>query len=73
VAQGRITRVVVVRHTESPGISDPAIALMPPRVVERQALEVDAVSDATITSRGILAAVEAALKDYIIVVEEGRR
>ena len=73
VSQGRITRVVVVRHSESPGTSDPAIALMPARVVERQELDVDAVSNATITSRGILAAVEAALKDYIIVLEEGRR
>jgi len=68
VAQGRMTRVAVVRHNESPGHSDPAIALMPGRLVERQALDVDVVSNATITSRAILAAVEAALKDYVIIL-----
>ncbi|MEW6523625.1 MAG: FMN-binding protein [Bacillota bacterium] len=67
VSGGRITKIAVLQHSESPGISDPAISGMPARVMERQGLNVDVVSSATITSKGILAAVEDALKNYIIV------
>ncbi len=53
-----ITAVTVVSHEETPGISDPALETIPAAILEAQSLAVDAVSGATNTSNGILAAVE---------------
>lgn len=53
-----ITEVKVVSHEETPGLSDPAFAAIPGAIVEAQSLAVDAVAGATLTSQGILAAVE---------------
>ncbi|MGI6575865.1 MAG: FMN-binding protein [bacterium] len=61
VAGGVITSVKVLRHNESPGVSDPAIQQVPERIVKEQRLDVDAVSGATFSSHGIMDAVEAAL------------
>lgn len=60
-ADGVIHAVTVDAHNETPGISDPALARIPASVVENQSIAVDAVAGATMTSNGILAAVEAAL------------
>lgn len=57
----RIASVEILHQTETPGISDPAIAQMPARIAEAGSTEVDIVSGATKTSRGIIAAVEDAL------------
>ena len=53
-----ITDIKVVSHEETPGISDPAFASIPGAVIAAQSLAVDAVSGATNTSRGLLAAIE---------------
>ena len=60
VEDGRITAIDVVSHNESAGISDPAVARIPQAIIDNQSLAVDAVAGATLTSNGILAAVEAA-------------
>ena len=60
-ADGVIHAVTVDAHNETPGISDPALARIPASIVENQSIAVDAVAGATMTSNGILAAVEAAL------------
>ena len=60
VEDGRITAIDVVSHNESAGISDPAFARIPQAIIDNQSLAVDAVAGATLTSNGILAAVEAA-------------
>jgi urocanate reductase len=57
-ADGAIERVEVVEHSETPGLSDPALERIPAAIVENQSLKVDAVSGATNTSKAILAAVE---------------
>ncbi len=57
----RIDKVEVVENNDTPGISDAAIESMPGIIVEKQSLSVDAVSGATMTSNGILAAVKAAI------------
>ncbi|MGI6661945.1 MAG: FMN-binding protein [Bacillota bacterium] len=44
VEGGRIVEVKVVRHEESPGIADPAIAGIPKKMVEENKIDVDAVS-----------------------------
>ena len=57
----RIASVEILNQTETPGISDPAIAAMPGRISEAGSVEVDTVAGATKTSRGIIEAVEDAL------------
>ena len=62
LSETEITDVAVTSHQETPGISDPAIAQVPATIVARQSTRIDAVSGATITSRGIITAVNAALQ-----------
>lgn len=61
VSGGKITDVTVVEHSETAGISDPAIAQIPAAIVEAQSADVDIVSGATYTSKGIIEAVKNAL------------
>ncbi len=60
VEDGKITAVDVTEHNETAGISDPALEKIPAAIVESQSLAVDTVAGATMTSKGILAGVEAA-------------
>jgi len=62
---GRIEKVSVTQHSESEGVSDPAIEGVPRAIVEKQAIFVDEVSGATWSSRGIMEAVQDALKEFI--------
>ena len=59
--QGKITAVVIDNHEESAGISDPALEAIPAKIVEANSADVDVVAGATWTSKGIMAAVKAAL------------
>ncbi len=54
----KIESVTVTEHAETAGIADPALERIPADIVEAQSLAVDTVSGATMTSNGILAAVE---------------
>ncbi len=58
-----IRAVRVVEHSETPGLSDPAIEQVPQAIVEQQSTEVDSVSGATVTSEAIKAATAAALEE----------
>ena len=58
---GVIKAVEVTKNGDDAGISDPAVNTLPARIVEANSIEVDAVAGATLTSNGILAAVEAAI------------
>ena len=62
LAKNKIEAVTVKAHNETPGISDAAINTVPAEIIKQQSLSVDTVSGATMTSKGILAAVEAAVK-----------
>lgn len=53
-----ITEVIIGDHSETPGISDPAIEKISKAIVEQQSLAIDVVAGATMTSKAILAAVE---------------
>jgi succinate dehydrogenase/fumarate reductase flavoprotein subunit len=57
----RILSVEVVKHNETPGISDKALETIPRLIVEKQSPRVDTVSGATVTSNAIIQAVTAAL------------
>lgn len=54
----KIETVTVTDHSETAGISDPAIERIPAAITDHQSLGVDTVAGATITSKAILAAVE---------------
>lgn len=61
--EDEIVGVYVLEHSESDGISDPAIDGMPEAIVEANSTDVDTVSGATFTSNGIIEAVNNALGD----------
>lgn len=56
-SDSRIESVTVVSHSETAGISDPALERIPTAIVEAQGLKIDAVAGATMTSNAILSAV----------------
>lgn len=53
-SETEILKVEVVKHNETPGISDPAIEQIPAQIVEGQTLNVDVISGATYTSNAII-------------------
>lgn len=61
VQDGKIVDVTVNSHGETPGISDPAIEQIPAAIVAAGTPDVDAVATATLTSNGIIEAVNNAL------------
>ena len=61
VTESAIEKVEVVAQSETAGIADPALTGVPAAIVEAQSLAVDTASGATVTSKAILAAAEAAL------------
>lgn len=62
VRAGKLATVNVVRHGETAGISDAALARVPAEIVAQQSTAVDAVTGATMTSEGIKAAVADAIR-----------
>ena len=59
----KITAVEVTSHTETPGISDPAISGTPAEIVKANSIEgIDVVAGATITSQAIIDATKTALE-----------
>ena len=63
VSETAIESVEVVSHSETAGISDPAIEKIPAAIVEGQTLAVDVVAGASVNSGAILSAVEQALTE----------
>ena len=57
-----IESVEVVEHSESAGICEPAMEQIPQEIVDAQTYNVDAVSGATMSSKGIMAAVKDAME-----------
>ena len=56
VAGGRINDINVVRHNETPGISDIAFSQVIPAILQAQSSEVDVATGATGTSNAIIVA-----------------
>ncbi len=61
VSGTEIESLEVTGHSETPGLSDPAIANVPARIIENQMTEVEGVSGASMTSGAIMKATAAAL------------
>ena len=62
VKSGKLDAVKVVKHVETPGISDAAVTKFPAKSVAAQSTGVDAVTGATLTSEGIRTAVADAIR-----------
>jgi fumarate reductase flavoprotein subunit len=58
---GQITKVEVLFHQETPGISDPALQRIPQNIAAGNTINVDTVTGATNTSKAIIAAVRDAI------------
>ena len=61
VADGEISDVVVTEHSETEGLTDPAVTDLPAEMVETNSTDVDVVSGATLTSKAVKSAVDEAL------------
>ncbi len=61
-SKNSITKVEIVKHAETPGISDEALKQIPEMIVEKQSLVVDTVSGATLISEAIIDAVADCVK-----------
>ena len=58
VEDQKIAAIEVLEHAETPGISDPALAQIPERIIEAQSAEVDMITGATLTCKGVIEAVK---------------
>jgi uncharacterized protein with FMN-binding domain len=65
VEKGKIVKVEVTKQNEAAGVSDVAFERVPKEIIEKQALKVDAVSGASLTSKAIMAAAEDALSKAV--------
>ncbi len=72
VSDGKIASIDLLEHSESPGVSDPAIEAIPKAIIDEQSTEVDVVSGATFSSNGIMEAVENALAGEPGASEKGK-
>lgn len=62
VDENKITAVKVLKHDETPGVSDLALKKIPEDIVKYQSLGVDTIAGATMSSKGVLEAVKKALE-----------
>ncbi len=69
-ADGKIASVTVKSHSESAGVADPAISMIPERIVEKQSVAVDVVTGATITSAAIINAVSDCIAQAGLNIED---
>lgn len=62
VDENKITAVKVLKHDETPGVSDLALKKIPEDIVKYQSIGVDTIAGATVSSKGVLEAVKKALE-----------
>lgn len=61
VKEGKISDIIIDSQNETAGVSDAAFEQVPTSIIENQSTDVDTVAGATVSSQGIIAAVENAL------------
>lgn len=66
VSKDRIEKIEVTKHEETDGIGSSVIEKMPAKIIEAQSTEVDAFTGATETSKALIAAVNACLKEALV-------
>jgi fumarate reductase flavoprotein subunit len=77
-SETEIVSVEIVEHTETPGVSTPALVTVPNQIVEFQTLNVDATVGATVTRMGVIVAVQDAISqaggnpaDFMTAIDRG--
>lgn len=68
----RILSIEILEHQEMPVISEIVFKDIPHRVIRKNSTEIDLVSGATFTSKGLLEAIDDALVEARIVPEENQ-
>lgn len=66
VSKDKIEKIEVTKHEETDGIGSSVIEKMPEKIIEAQSTEVDAFTGATETSKALIAAVNACLKEALV-------
>lgn len=66
VSKDKIEKIEVTKHEESDGIGTAVIEKMPEKIIEAQSTEIDAFTGATETSKALIAAVNACLKEALV-------
>ncbi|CDX00065.1 ABC transporter substrate-binding protein [Desulfitobacterium hafniense] len=61
--EGKITKITIGENTETEDVGGIAMEKIPQRIIEAQSLDVDVIAGATLTSKGIINGVAAALKE----------
>ena len=61
IENGKITAVEVVKHNETPGVGTKAIEALPAKIIKANSTKVDVVTGASVSSKGILMAVDQAI------------
>jgi uncharacterized protein with FMN-binding domain len=62
VSGGKISDIEIISHNETPGFYERAFETVPSEIIQKQSTDVDTVSGATYSSKGIINAVNNALK-----------
>ncbi len=57
----KITKIEVLEHSETPGVSDEALKTLPQAIIDAQSTKIDGVAGASFTSKALFEAVENAL------------
>lgn len=58
----QISRINILNHDETPDIAAPALEEIPKRIIQNNSTDIEVISGATLTSEGIMEAVNHALK-----------
>ncbi|GIM28448.1 hypothetical protein CPJCM30710_11140 [Clostridium polyendosporum] len=66
IKDGKIADIQILSNNETPGFREKAFSIVPKEIIAAQSTSVDAVSGATFSSRGIMAAVKNALQKALI-------
>jgi len=66
IKDGKISDIKIISHNETPGFYEKAFSTVPKEIIAAQSTDVDVVSGATFSSRGIMAAVKNALEKALI-------
>ena len=62
VTDGMIQEIKIIQHHESKGWYDEVFMILPREIIKKQTLQVDAISGATKTSKGLVKSIEDALR-----------
>ena len=73
IERSKIKAIDVLEYSDTPGYSDTVFEFLPNKIIKEGAVDIDAVSGATITSRGFVQAVSDALKKAGLTPETLRK